>query len=301
MAIAVYISNTQLRVIVGSGNAKRAKIRRAYRLELEEGSIINGVITNEDQLRDEMMTIWREYQLPRKHIHLIIDSSKIMTKHLYVPYMKDKELMKNLRMEFSEGQRDDLVIDYMPMSKDSPYHQNRIFCAAVEKSVIESYLNLFQSMRLRIEQINIGMSCLIKTAMVTGAFEDMSGILMILEENSVTSVLIQEGRYLHSRRNRLLNDIHTQQGIEELDQIADGLRQFHTQLNKEKRLTTLYVSGDPEGLVEKLGESMAPYEMQVKSIEGLNRIKFPALEMREKGMEPAKAGTYLYCIGALLK
>ena len=301
MAVSVYISNTQLHVTVGSGSAKKVRVRRAYRLRLSEGSIINGVITNEEQLRDELMSIWKEYRLPRKNIQLIIDSGKIMSKVLQVPYMKEKELLSYIRMEFSEGQREDQVIDYMPMAKDGPYDLNRIFCAAVEKNVIDSYLSLFQDMRLKIKRISIGMACLIKTAMATGYFQDRTGILMILEENSVTSVLFENGRYLYSRRNRLIHDIHTPQGVEELERIADGIRQFFMQRHSEHRLTTLYLSGEQEGTAQRLDERMQPYEIQARTVETLNRVKFPAMEMHEKGMVPAVPGAFLYCIGALIK
>ena len=51
---------------------------------------MNGIITGEQRLQERLEQIWNRYSLPRKGICLVIDSGKIMTKMLEVPYMKDK-------------------------------------------------------------------------------------------------------------------------------------------------------------------------------------------------------------------
>ena len=56
-----------------------------------------------------------------------------MTKMLEVPYMKDKELISCINKEFADGEKTDLVTDYFPFPKNSPYEMNHIFCAALEK------------------------------------------------------------------------------------------------------------------------------------------------------------------------
>lgn len=301
MAVSVYIANEQLHVAIGSGSAKEARVKNVYNLALTEGSIINGVITNEAQLREDMMRIWRQYRLPRKELYLVIDSGKIMTKVVQVPYMKDRELINYINLEFADGERQEQVIDYFPFPKADPYAPNSVFCGAVEKSVIESYLALFESMKMKLARINIGLACLIKAAMVSGIFAGQTCIFMILEGNNAISVLFENGVYTYSRRNRLFNNPGTPERVDELEHIVDGVRRFYAQKHSEHTLDTLYITGGSEEEISRLDGRTQPGGIRAVMPGALKRIKFPQTGITDEGPAAITAASYIYSIGNLLE
>ena len=138
MELSVYISNERIEIVAGTGSKSKAKIKKVYSLAVPEGTIMNGIITGEQRLQETLEQIWNRYSLPRKGICLVIDSGKIMTKMLEVPYMNDKELISCINKEFADGEKTDLVTDYFPFPKNSPFEMNHIFCAAVEKNVLKA-------------------------------------------------------------------------------------------------------------------------------------------------------------------
>ena len=238
MELSVYISNERIEIVAGTGSKSKAKIKKVYSLAVPEGTIMNGIITGEQRLQERLEQIWNRYSLPRKGICLVIDSGKIMTKMLEVPYMKDKELISCINKEFADGEKTDLVTDYFPFPKNSPYEMNHIFCAALEKSVIESYLSLFSDLKLKVKRISIGLGCLLRAVTATGMFAYETCVFMLVQGSTTISVLFENGNYIYSRRNRMLNDQGSAEWIEELGQIADGIRQFYRQRHSSY---TLYI------------------------------------------------------------
>lgn len=301
MAVSVYISNEQLHVLIGSGSSGKARIRRVYCLPLSEGLVMNGVITDEIRLREELQRIWKQYRLPRKKIYLVIDSGKIMTKVLEVPYMKDRELLRHISQEFADGEREEQVLDYFPLSRKSPYDLNRIFCASIEKSVIDSYLSLFGEAKLKISRVNIGLGCLIKAVMVSGFFKGKTGMFMLIEGSNVISVLFEDGLYIYSRRNRLFNDPGTPEWIEELELIAGGIRQFHTQRHSGYRLDTIYMVGCEENVIQEISNRSQDYGIHAEAPGALDRIRFPGTGICDTGAAEIKPAAYIYSIGNLLE
>ena len=288
---------------VNAPEEKKAKIKKVYSLAVPEGTIMNGIITGEQRLQERLEQIWNRYSLPRKGICLVIDSGKIMTKMLEVPYMKDKELISCINKEFADGEKTDLVTDYFPFPKNSPYEMNHIFCAALEKSVIESYLSLFSDLKLKVKRISIGLGCLLRAVTATGMFAYETCVFMLVQGSTTISVLFENGNYIYSRRNRMLNDQGSAEWIEELGQIADGIRQFYRQRHSSYTLDSIYlagIAGGSDDVVKELDTHMQEYGIRAKApgmIQGISFVKTAVSDHGEINAEPA---SYIYGIGNLL-
>ena len=288
---------------VNAPEEKKDKIKKVYSLAVPEGTIMNGIITGEQRLQERLEQIWNRYSLPRKGICLVIDSGKIMTKMLEVPYMKDKELISCINKEFADGEKTDLVTDYFPFPKNSPYEINHIFCAALEKSVIESYLSLFSDLKLKVKRISIGLGCLLRAVTATGMFAHETCVFMLVQGSTTISVLFENGNYIYSRRNRMLNDQGSAEWIEELGQIADGIRQFYRQRHSSYTLDSIYlagIAGGSDDVVKELDTYMQEYGIRAKApgmIQGISFVKTAVSDHGEINAEPA---SYIYGIGNLL-
>ena len=301
MEVSVYISNDRIKIVTGSGSKSRAKIKKVYSLEVPEGTVMNGIITGEQRLSEKLEQIWNRYRLPRRGICVIIDSGKIMTKVIEVPFMKDRELIACIDKEFADGEKTDLVTDYFPFPKTDPYAMNRIFCAAVEKSVIESYLTLFESLKLKVRRVSIGLGCLLKAATVTGLFFYETCIFMLLQGSTTISVLFENGEYIYSRRSRMLSDPGSTEWMEELGQIADGIRQFYRQRHSSYTLDSLYIAGCSEAVVKEVDAYMQGYGIHAKVPKRPDKISFVTTGISEAGEIPVDPASYIYGIGNLLK
>lgn len=301
MEVSVCILNDRIEIVIGSGSKSRAKIKKVYSLAALEGTVMNGIIIGEQHLREMLEQIWNRFRLPRHGICVVIDSGKIMTKVLEVPFMKDWELVACMDREFADGEKKDLVTDYFPFPKTDPYAMNRIFCAAVEKSVIESYLTLFQSLKLRVRRVSIGLGCLLKAIMVTGMVAGQTCVFMLIKGTITVSVLFENGEYIYSRRNRMISDPKSAEWMEELGQIADGIRQFYRQRHSSYILDSLYIAGCSEAVVKEIDAYMQVYGIQAKIPKRPEGVSFAAMGISEAKEMPADPFSYIYGIGNLFK
>lgn len=300
MEVSVYISNDRIEIVAGKGSKAQAKVKKVYSLSVPEGTVMNGIITGEQRLKETLEAIWDRYKLPRRGVCLVIDSGKIMTKVIEVPYMKDKELIACIDKEFADGEKTDLVTDYFPFPKTDPYAMNRIFCAAVERGVIESYMSLFSDLKIKINRISIGLGCLLKAAIATGMFSGQTCVFMLAEGSTTISVLFENGEYIYSRRNRMLSEQGSEDWIEELGQIADGIRQFYRQRHSSYILDSLYIAGCSDEVVKKIDEHMQEYGIRAKLPGILNGISFVKTAVSDNGEISVEPASYIYGIGNLL-
>lgn len=300
MAVSVYISNDRIHIVTGNGSSKRMKVKQVYQLSLAEGAVMNGIITGEQQLKERLEQIWAQYRLPRKKLRLVIDSGTIMTKVLEVPHMKERELISHIRQEFADGERQEPVVDYFALSGNGAKAMKRIFCGAVDKSVLDSYLSVFRQLKLKVSGIDIGLGCLIRAVGASGIFHNKTCILMMLEGNNAISVLFENGAYIYSRRNRLFSEPGTPEWIEDLNRVADGIRQFHIQRHSSHALDTLYLVCCPEAVIQELDVRMRDYGIRAKEPDYFDRISFPGKGTGDNGSVSVKPYSYLYSIGNLL-
>ena len=71
MVTSVYLSNNTVRVLEGTGGRSSLAVGRICELQLPEGCLINGVITNAQGLEAELKEFWAENKLSKKNIMLV--------------------------------------------------------------------------------------------------------------------------------------------------------------------------------------------------------------------------------------
>lgn len=91
MAVSVYLSNNTVQIVCGDARKKQIRVEKIYSLTIPEGSLLNGVITSEMNLKHELKQIWETYQLPSKGVRLVLDSSQIMLKTVQTPKANAKK------------------------------------------------------------------------------------------------------------------------------------------------------------------------------------------------------------------
>ena len=103
--LVVYLSNRHIRVIVGEPGKKRIQVRKMCEILDSEGCILNGTITDEEGLSHLLAELWEEQKLPRKGVHLLLDTSQFQSRRMEVPVQKPLEMLQFVKREFQESGR----------------------------------------------------------------------------------------------------------------------------------------------------------------------------------------------------
>ena len=102
MSVTVYLSNTDIEVLIGNGSAHSVQVKKMYSSQLPEGCVLNGVITDPGSLVDAISAMWRNCKLPTSDVDLIVNSPQIMVRVPDIPIMNTNKSIAYLRREYVE-------------------------------------------------------------------------------------------------------------------------------------------------------------------------------------------------------
>ncbi|MEG0290035.1 MAG: hypothetical protein RR524_02415 [Erysipelotrichaceae bacterium] len=239
----VYISNEKLHVI--SGTFKRGNLNVDYsdRLELKNGTMLNGVIIDEAAL----ISVLEELKnLSITHVKVVLNSSNLLLKSEIVPHMTHRELLRFTRDElsFMEATSQEIQYDYAWMNDHiDESNGSRILCCGAELKLIQSYLDIFEQVGIKIDAIDVSINAISKLTASMKELENKTYVISVLEGMNLTSILFYKNTYTFSKQTRLFSTPQQDSYLTEITNNISQLLQFlHTQY-QDTKLDTIYFSG----------------------------------------------------------
>ncbi|MBC3796778.1 type IV pilus biogenesis protein PilM [Acetobacterium tundrae] len=242
MQTIVFFSNDGIQVVQGTMKGGQLTIQHFKTLPVEAGALINGVITNEEAIRQTLSDALAENPGLFINMKLVIESSLIASKNVEVPRLKPKELaaLTATELEDTAGNYEELVVDY---SNIPGPNGNNLFCCGVEKRVIESYLALFESLKIRVLSIDVGLNAIIQYVSGTKDYKGITLAINILDGRDLLSILFENGLYIFSTRSRLMSERGTDAFADELSAKLSSLIQFNKSQKSEYSLNISLYAG----------------------------------------------------------
>ncbi|MCQ2465293.1 MAG: hypothetical protein MJ095_06900 [Oscillospiraceae bacterium] len=244
---SVYIANGAVHVVKASVSGRKINIKDIRNTIIDEACIINGTITDSELLKQNLM----KASIDTKSISLVIDGSNVITKMLEVPLLKDdKKLLPLIADNFQDIEnRENMITDYMVLEQLNLSGGATVIATMVEKDFIAEYIELFQSLGVKIESIDIALACMIKYIMNISRLFEETFVYAVVDKHTVTFMLFVEGNYRFSRRVRLMADMNNKEELfDELVRTLLNLVQFNKSEKNDHDITDFYFGGFlPEG------------------------------------------------------
>lgn len=240
----IYISSHNVQVIQGSCDKDdMIKIDDFEEYPLEEGAMINGVITDDQSIKDVFLKI---RDRGTKEARLVIDSGQILSKNVTVPILSKKELLQITKDELAgiEGNYEDLIYDYCVL-QDSFEEQEggEILCCAVERKLLSSYMDIFQSAGIKIKSIGISLSALHKLTQELVDLDNKTYIVVNIDGSNVSSFLFENNHYTFSNRSRIFSERGTAAFITEMNSNISQMIQFNKSKHSAYNIEVAYFCG----------------------------------------------------------
>ena len=280
----LYLSNENAQLIVGSDDHKdMTKIYEYKTYPLAEGSMINGVITDEFEIKNTLKQIYDEGY---KEVCLVIDSGQILTKAVIVPKMNKKQLLQFVKDELSSvGENsEDLVYDYAYMGEvDDGSKAQQILCCAVERKLLASYIEIFKECGITIKAIDYAMNIISKIASELLASQEKSYLLSIIDGNNLISALFENQRFKLSYRSRVLAARESESFKSEILNNISNIYQFSKSGENSIPLERVYLCNLMEkevDVVERIQSSFSlvaevlPTSPSIYVVNEVNKSKF---------------------------
>ena len=277
---SVYISNGSVHVVKGNAAGRKVNIQSINETDIAEGCILNGVITDPAGLKQSLDSA----RIDAKSINVVIDGSSVITKLIEVPMLKDqKSLISIIADNFQDIEnRENMITDYMVIEPKNEAGGATVLATMVERDFLAEYIELFHSLGLKIDSIDIALACMIKYIMNINRLFEETFVYAVVDRNMLMLTLFVDGNYRFSRRVRLMADLNNKDELfDELARVLMNLIQFNKSEKTNHDITDFYFSGFlPEGhefyhrLTDAVGVNVAaaspPEEIKFKGTENVN-------------------------------
>ncbi|MBO5055435.1 MAG: hypothetical protein J6C64_03640 [Lachnospiraceae bacterium] len=282
MAAILYLSNKLVQMVEAKGKGRTVEVQNVWQEEAPEGSIINGIITDEEAFLAWIKEFFAKNKLPRKEIALVVNSSQFTHRVLEFPKVKDAEIKKMIPREFAEQRTENTLFTYYILDGEASSKKQKLLATAVEKEFLMSYISFFRQAGIEICSIDSGISTFVRLFMNSPEIANRTCIVQILDGQEVISMLFVKGMYYYSQKNRIFSDNLPQ----ELGSITGKLLQFATSQQIKEPIDTMYLCGD--------GQNELKGEMIDSRIFTGNKVIFTDRNVKRKNVE------FIYSAGFFL-
>lgn len=251
MSTILYLSNQLVQAVEIKGKNTYA----VYQENAPEGSIINGIITDEEVFLEWIRRFFVKNKLSKKECKLVVNSTQLGSRGLELPKAGNGEIMKMIAREFADIRTDETLFTYHILEGDAKSKMNRVLAVAAEKTFLKSYMQLFIQAGIEVVSIEPAISGFVRRFMASPEIQKRNCIVQILDGQEMISMLFVKGVYLYSQRNRFFSEEEDAWSAESAA-VARRLIQFATSQQIEDPVDTLFICGrHQEALKEALEES----------------------------------------------
>lgn len=208
-----------------------------------EGSIINGIITDEEVFSDWIRKFFVKNKLSCKECTLVVNSTQLNSRILELPKAGNTEIRRMIEGEFADSRTEDTIFAYHVLGTGAQGRMQRILAVAGERQFFEAYLHLFGQAGIEITAILPAMSDFIRRFMGASEIQKKNCIVQILDEQEIISILFAEGMYQYSQRDRIFWAENQDMLAAKAGEVVERLIQFASSQHIEDPIETLYLCG----------------------------------------------------------
>lgn len=244
MATSIYISNEELQVVYGQKSGSRIKIEQAIAIPIPEGTIVNGIITDEQSFTSVLTSLKENYpSIPLKSVQLTIGSSMVFSERASLPHINHKQALNVVKGEMSRFDDGEMVYDYALLeNRHGKEPVPSLFCSA-KREFLESYMEIFKSVNISISAISIMLMSQIKLIRFIEALKDKTFVLVVLDGNNADACIYSNGQFQFANRSRLISPKGSTEMFNEIDRIISSLIQFSYSQKTGGEISDIFICG----------------------------------------------------------
>lgn len=243
MSVVVFLSNQE--VVAAEGVLRRGMltVTRVCRAQAPEGSIINGIVTEEEEFDLFFKEFWAQNQLPKRNVTLVLGSAQALSRHLKLPKMSHGKKMEYLPREFAGVVRTkEPVLAYVKTGQEG--RMERLLVNVAEREFLGHHIRRFRNMRIHLRSVVMASTADIMVFQHLSYIKGRTCVMQILDGMSVLNLLYVNGTFFQMNRCRILSDRGTAAFGMECARCILNLQQFLAVQVEEREITHVYLLGE---------------------------------------------------------
>ncbi len=228
-----------------------------------EGSIINGIVTDEEIFLPWLKQFVADNKLLKKECALVINSTQLNSRVLELPKTNGNELKKMIAREFADSRTEGTVFAYHVLEVTGGGKMQRLFAVAAERDFLESYIRLFAQAGIEVISIEPAISNFVRRFTASPEICKNNCIVQIQDGQEIISILFVKGVYLYSQRNRIFSENDQKALAAEAGAVVERILQFATSQHLEDPVSVLYLCGQNQIELKNVIEENRSFVQQI--------------------------------------
>lgn len=242
MNTVVYLSNQTVQIVTGNPGKNKIVINECYMAEAPDGSIINGMIMDTELFAGFMRDLWQQYNLAKKNVILVVDSTKFIGKNIEVPVMNNKATGEFIEREFSDVRKDDeYLYGYIQLNAENK--MRKLYVEAIYPEFVKDFIDIFDEMGVKLSAIYSGESSLIGLISITLGRKYGTFILQVAGKMTITTLLFVNGSFYYFNSSRCFHEQGSLDYANDIARSVSQITQFMQAHQIEYPLETICLAG----------------------------------------------------------
>ncbi|MGL5677470.1 MAG: type IV pilus biogenesis protein PilM [Cellulosilyticaceae bacterium] len=243
----IYINNDQMSIVEGK-LAKDGSVNIVYQeqIALPAGTVLNGVILQKESVVETLKT----YKKRLNKVTILLNSSHIITKKMMLPPLSEAQIISVLKKEFALlEQNEKYIYDFSRLSKGE---NHSIMACAMPESFLTRYKEIFEEAGIKVKAIDVALNGILKWAKAQVVLQDKCCVLNIMDQQTMTAILLQKGEYIFHNKTRLVGESLAPGYGAELFTSLSSMIQFNKSQKTGHSIEASYYVGIQEEVVQQL-------------------------------------------------
>jgi len=287
MSTVIYVFNQTVQIVTGTGGKGGASISQHYAIPTPEGSIINGIVMDQDLFTEFLKKVWADYKLPNKDITLVIGSTKFIGKSMDLPSkLKDRKMLEFITREFADMGRDASSVYSFVKLPGGADKMQKVYAETISPEFITLYVDMFNQVGVKLKAIVPAESSLINYVSLRVAKDYKTFVTIIEDGASLITIVWVNGGFFYYNSVRCFYEQGTQEYADDVARSLSKISQFMQAQKVEQKLEQIVFAGCEESSIPMYRATIESIGMQVP----VSRLKS---DEQMQHIIPAISGLYI--------
>ena len=293
MSVTVFLSNTNIQIVVGTGATKATKVRNLVSVGVPSGAVLNGVVMDENALVAAIQECWKINKLPKSEVTLILNSPQLRASLIDMPVMPDKKTTEYVQRETKDGRLQKPVTAWYLQERNAKLKTQKVVAETADAQFIDTYVNIFAKAGIKLVDIHDGVSLAI--GLLRGATRNKTVVYMILDGTSLVTIFFSKGQYFYHSTKRVFNQPGSSEFAKEIFGAVSEIRQFASAQKLEDSIEELQFAGLGDQQVSRLADDISDIDNTIK----LSAVSCPSYVIIKNN--PKQFPYFVYPVAGLAK
>lgn len=258
MSVTVFLSNTNIQIVVGSGTKDGVKAKRLVSVGVPNGAVLNGVVMDENALITALQECWKAHKLPKNDVNLILNSPQLRANFVDMPLLNETKTTEFVQRESKDSRLTRPVSAWYVVEKNPRKKQQLVVSETADASFIDTYVNIFAKAGIRLADIHEGVTLAIN--LLKGAARNKTVVYLILDGTSLVTIFFSKGRYYHDSTKRVFNQPGSVEFTREIFGAISEIRQFASAQKLDDVIDEIQFAGLGEQQISRLAEDLSKFD-----------------------------------------